>query len=92
MTSTPSHAQLNDLARQIKAWGKALGFAELGITDTDLSAQEPRLLEWLTQGYHGEMAYMESHGLMRARPQELHPGTIRVIAARMDYQIGRAHV
>jgi len=28
---------------------------------------------------------MERHGLRRARPQELVPGTLRVISARMDY-------
>jgi epoxyqueuosine reductase len=31
------------------------------------------------------MAYMESHGLRRARPAELVPGTTSVITARMDY-------
>lgn len=31
------------------------------------------------------MAYMESHGVRRARPAELVPGTASVITARMDY-------
>lgn len=31
------------------------------------------------------MAWMEQHGLKRARPAELLPGTVRVITARMDY-------
>jgi epoxyqueuosine reductase len=31
------------------------------------------------------MAYMESHGVRRARPAELVPGTVCVITARMDY-------
>ncbi len=31
------------------------------------------------------MAYMESHGVRRARPAELVPGTTSVITARMDY-------
>ncbi len=31
------------------------------------------------------MAYMETHGLKRARPAELVPGTASVITARMDY-------
>src|SRR5262249_53879372 len=29
--------------------------------------------------------YMQRHGSMRARPQELAPGTVRVLSARMDY-------
>ncbi len=31
------------------------------------------------------MAYMAAHGLKRARPAELLPGTVSVITARMDY-------
>ncbi|KPZ67868.1 Epoxyqueuosine reductase [Shewanella sp. P1-14-1] len=73
------------LARLIKAWAIELGFAQLGITDTDLAEQEPKLQHWLDQGYHGEMSYMANHGMMRARPHELHPGTVRVLSARMDY-------
>lgn len=80
-----SPADLAELARQIKHWGGELGFQQVGITDTDLSAAEARLLSWLGQGYHGEMDYMARHGATRARPAALVPGTIRVIAARMNY-------
>ncbi len=73
------------LARQIRAWGVELGFQHIGIADADLSHAEPRLLEWLSAGFHGEMDYMAKHGVKRARPAELVPGTLRVIAARMNY-------
>ena len=73
------------LARDIKAWGQELGFQAVGIADADLSAAEPRLLEWLAQGWHGEMEYMARHGALRARPDELKPGTLRVISCRMNY-------
>jgi len=43
------------------------------------------LLAWLEQGFHGGMAYMAAHGLKRARPAELVPGTVTVLTARMDY-------
>ena len=59
------------LAQSIKAWGSELGFQAVGIADADLSAAEPRLLEWLAQGWHGEMEYMARHGALRARPAEL---------------------
>ena len=42
-------------------------------------------MHWLAQGFHGDMHYMEAHGLKRARPAELVPGTVSVITARMDY-------
>ncbi|MCL1137941.1 tRNA epoxyqueuosine(34) reductase QueG [Shewanella pneumatophori] len=77
--------QLGELALKIKVWGQELGFAQIGICDTDLTDEEPKLQQWLDNGYHGEMGYMANHGMMRARPHELHPGTQRVISARMNY-------
>ncbi|TBM04438.1 tRNA epoxyqueuosine(34) reductase QueG [Hafnia paralvei] len=76
---------LNQLAQHIKQWGQSLGFQQVGICDTDLSVEEPRLKAWLDKQYHGEMAWMERHGMMRARPHELQPGTLRVISVRMNY-------
>jgi len=76
---------LNNLARTIKAWGRELGFADVAVTDVDLEAAEQGLQDWLAQGFHGEMDYMAAHGLKRARPAELVPGTVRVISARMNY-------
>jgi epoxyqueuosine reductase len=74
-----------DLARRIKAWAAELGFQAAGIAEADLSAAEPRLLEWLGKGWHGEMEYMARHGALRARPTQLRPGTLRVISCRMNY-------
>jgi epoxyqueuosine reductase len=73
------------LARDIAAWGEALGFAAIGIADVDLSVAEDRLQRWLAAGRHGDMAYMARHGRARSRPAELVPGTVRVISARMNY-------
>lgn len=67
-----------------------LGFQQVGITDTDLSAEEPRLQAWLDKQYHGEMEWMARHGMMRARPHELLPGTLRVISVRMNYLPAKA--
>ena len=83
-----SQANLDELASRIKAWGLALGFAEVRIADIDLSAAEAGLQAWLDAGMHGDMDYMASHGMKRARPAELVPGTVRVITARMNYLPG----
>ncbi|NOU52028.1 tRNA epoxyqueuosine(34) reductase QueG [Pseudoalteromonas sp. JBTF-M23] len=74
-----------ELAKKIKQWGKELGFAEVGITDIDLTKHEAQLQRWLDNGYHGEMEYMAAHGMKRARPSQLVPGTQRVISVRMNY-------
>jgi len=73
------------LATQVKAWGRELGFQKIGIAGVALPEDERRLIDWLAAGRHGEMGYMARHGTRRARPAELVPGTLRVIAARMDY-------
>ena len=71
-------------------WGRELGFQQVGVSDIRLEAHEARLLEWLDRGFHGDMDYMQRHGTMRSRPADLHPGTVRVISARMDYWPGTA--
>jgi epoxyqueuosine reductase len=74
------------LALAIKAWASELGFQAAGIADTDLGPAEGRLAEWLAAGFHGEMDYMARHGSKRARPADLHPGTLRVISLRLNYK------
>jgi epoxyqueuosine reductase len=76
---------LASLAHAIKAWGAELGFADVRVADVDLAHAEEGLKAWLAAGSHGEMDYMASHGIKRARPAELVPGTVRAIVARMDY-------
>jgi epoxyqueuosine reductase len=80
-----SPTELAALARAIKGWGAELGFADVRIGEADLAHAEAGLQAWLDAGHHGEMDYMASHGMKRARPAELVPGTVRVISVRMDY-------
>lgn len=77
--------QQMQLALAIKHWASLLGFQQLGIADVDLTEDERRLEAWLAAGHHGEMHYMARHGRKRSRPQELLPGTLRVLCARMNY-------
>ena len=70
---------------RLREWARELGFSQIGIAGVDLSQAEAGLLDWLAAGFHGDMGYMAAHGLKRARPAELVPGTLSVISARMDY-------
>jgi epoxyqueuosine reductase len=67
------------------AGARALGFSQLGVTSVQIPEDEQHLLRWLQAGFHGEMEYMQKHGSLRSRPQDLVPGTVRVLSARMDY-------
>ena len=84
MNQSPENLQT--LANSIKSWGKALGFSEVGITDTDLASAERHYQAWIEKGFHGDMDYMAKHGNKRTQPAELVEGTARVISVRMDYQ------
>ncbi len=70
---------------QVQTWARELGFSQIGVTGVDLTSAEAGLQAWLAAGFHGSMDYMAAHGLKRARPAELVPGTVSVITARMDY-------
>jgi len=74
-----------NLVALCQAWGRELGFSQISVAGVDLSSAEPGLSAWLAAGFHGSMGYMAAHGLKRARPAELVPGTVSVITARMDY-------
>jgi epoxyqueuosine reductase len=76
-----SHQFVSD----IQVWARELGFSQIGVAGVDLSTAEPGLSAWLAAGFHGDMHFMAAHGLKRARPAELVPGTVSVITARMDY-------
>jgi epoxyqueuosine reductase len=80
-----TNPDFQQLAADIKNWGKSLGFQQIGITDIDLSSYEERFHAWLAAGFQGEMHYMSQHGSKRYRPAELIPGTVRIISTRMDY-------
>ncbi len=73
------------LAQKIKRWGRELGFQDVGISNTDLSEAELKLINWLKNKHHGEMQWMQTHGDKRSQPAKLLPGTTRIISVRLDY-------
>jgi epoxyqueuosine reductase QueG len=73
------------LKEDIRRWAAELGFQDLGVTDLDLSAHAPHVSAWLEQGFQGEMGYLTRNLAKRLDPDLLHPGTVRIISARMDY-------
>ncbi|TXH60228.1 MAG: tRNA epoxyqueuosine(34) reductase QueG [Burkholderiaceae bacterium] len=75
---------------RLRGWAVELGFGALGVADIDLSSDEDGLRRWLDAGWHGEMDYMARHGMRRARPAELVPGTVRAVMVGLDYAPGDA--
>ncbi|WP_430009963.1 tRNA epoxyqueuosine(34) reductase QueG [Methylophaga lonarensis] len=85
MTSTNTAHDRTEFLPRLQKWARSFGFQQLGVSDIDLSQAEQHLKAWLAAGFHGEMQFMERHGSLRTHPEQLLPGTIRVITLRMDY-------
>ncbi len=83
--ATLSTAQTLALRGQLDTWAAEFGFDQLGVSDVDLSAHEPHVRDWLARGLHGAMGYMNEHFEARLHPEQLLPGTLRVISTRMNY-------
>lgn len=77
--------QYSALTGRIREWAAELGFQQLGISGVDLGEHSAYLERWLAAGYHGTMDYMARHGSRRSHPEQLIPGTLRVLSLRMDY-------
>jgi epoxyqueuosine reductase len=67
------------------AEARALGFDAVGVAPIEIPEDERHLIRWLDEGLHGEMDYMRRHATLRARPEELLPGALRVVSVRIDY-------
>lgn len=80
-----SPEELRQLADDIKSWATELGFADARIVEPDLAQYKDEFSEWLANQYHAGMDYLANHGDMRFYPEQLHPGTRRVISLRMHY-------
>ena len=80
MTNSSNHTKL------IKEKAKALGFLSCGIAKAGFLEQEaPKLEQWLREGRHGEMHYMENHFDKRLDPTQLVPGAKSVVSLLLNY-------
>jgi len=72
--------------RFLKREAKSLGFLSCGISKAVFLEEEATKLEnWLNDGKHGEMKYMENHFDMRLDPRKLVPGAKSVISLSYNY-------
>ena len=85
MNTTQQQINYSRLKSDIDQWAQELGFAQVGVSDIDLSEAGEHLNRWLTKGFHADMDYMHKHGEKRYNPEQLVPGTVRVISARLNY-------
>src|SRR3546814_13348117 len=83
-----SSSELAQLPRLIPQWARALGFADAAIARLQLDDDMAHLRRWLDDGFHGDMAWMNRDLHLRARPAELHPGTVSVLRSE-ERRVGK---
>ncbi|HFA47976.1 MAG TPA: tRNA epoxyqueuosine(34) reductase QueG [Bacteroidetes bacterium] len=72
--------------RLIRNEALRLGFSFVGFAKSKpLEAEAKRLEQWLNQGFHGKMKYMENHFEKRTDPGKLVPGAKSVIVLLHNY-------
>ncbi len=70
----------------IKQKASELGFFYCGFSKAGFLAEEaPKLEQWLTEGFHGKMTYMENHFDKRLNPTRLVDGSNSVISLLLNY-------
>jgi epoxyqueuosine reductase len=80
------HKQHAEVERRIKAKAAELGFVACGIARADAAPRTAeRLREWLAEGRHGDMIWMEERAHHRGSPAGLWPEVRSVIALGMSY-------
>ena len=76
----------SEYTAKIKSAADALGFLSCGISKADfLEDEAPRLEQWLNQGHHGSMSYMERHFDKRLDPRLLVPGAKSMVSLLLNY-------
>jgi epoxyqueuosine reductase len=79
-------ASLDELKAHLIEHAKALGFASVGFAPAaDDPVRGERLREWLAEGMHGDMEWMEARADVRQGPQAMWPDARSVIALGMSY-------
>jgi len=74
------------LEQRLESVARAHGFVAFGIADAGAAPQTAeRLNQWLAEGRHGDMIWMESRAAQRGSPKGLWPEVRSVIALGMSY-------
>ncbi|MCK5170121.1 MAG: tRNA epoxyqueuosine(34) reductase QueG, partial [Bacteroidales bacterium] len=71
---------------RVKQKALELGFSSVGISKADFLKKESQYLrDWLDNGFHGEMQYMENHFEKRTDPRKLVKGAKSIISVLLNY-------
>jgi epoxyqueuosine reductase len=82
----PTSPQPPDIKTAIRDAALALGFDAVGFARAELSAESrAHLANYLAQGYHGDMGWLQARAEQRGDPRELWPDAKTVVVLAMNY-------
>ncbi len=64
---------------------RELGFDDCRVTSADAPESAAQFQQWLADGRHGEMAWLERNGAKRVNPQQVLPGARSIITLAASY-------
>lgn len=86
MTTDIPIEKLAELRSQVDTWASEAGFQAVGVSDMAVERYVERLDSWLAQGYQADMGWISERRDLRAHPETLLEGSVRIISLRMNYQ------
>ena len=76
----------HELRERMEAEARALGFSAIGVARADAAPKTgERLHQWLSEGCHGDMIWMEETAERRASPAGLWPEVRSIVSLGMSY-------
>jgi epoxyqueuosine reductase len=83
---------LSDLKQNITQKAKEIGFAEIGFARADILDKEMKFYyDWLDQGYHATMSWLERNNHKRENPSEILENAKTVIVTATNYNTDHLH-
>lgn len=76
---------LKELADQLPAWGRELGFSGVAISRMTLEHDQQLLARWVDQGHHASMDWLARSLPLRKDPNTVHPNTLSIISVKWPY-------
>ena len=74
-----------ELKSQLISFARQIGFDSCRIAACDMPVHETEFLQWLRNGAHGEMNYMQRGEEKRCDPQKVLPGARSIIVLALNY-------
>jgi len=69
----------------IRKRARELGFDACRFTTAAAPESAPQFQQWLTEGQHGEMGYLERNASKRVDPRRVLPGARSIITLAVSY-------